>query len=143
MLPSGLARGPLLGSLYNTVPAKPMSNWLEVRPLIRSQDVRPSGPLLLAQQSARVLHQPGHKRMAGGDILAKSRPKTQLQRAEQSTGDLDADLDPAVGLRLVRCRSFHLDVLHRLPLFEDLGHTVLERHDGAPIVRLQDNPRVA
>ena len=54
MLPSGLARGPLLGNLYRAVSPKPSRSWLNFRPLIRSQDVRPSEPRLFAFRRMHV-----------------------------------------------------------------------------------------
>ena len=44
----------LEGGLYRTVSANPSNSWLNIRPLMRSQQVRPSEPLLFALRIVQV-----------------------------------------------------------------------------------------
>ena len=77
------------------------------------------------------------------DVLAEARLQAELQRAEHTSHDLDANLNPAVGLRFVGCKALCLHVIHGLPFLQVLGHAILQCNNSLLIISLDNDLRMA
>ena len=77
------------------------------------------------------------------DVLAEARLQAELQRAEHTSHDLDANLNAAVGLRFVGRRALCLHVIHGLPFLQVLGHAILQCNNSLLIISLDNDLGVA
>ena len=145
MSPSGLLRGPFVGSLHSAHSANPNNNnWLNHRPVMRSHAMRPSGPLDLAlTERASVLKQPRDERMTYGHVLAEPRLQAKLQNSEGASGQIDPDLNSALGLGVAGGRILDLDMFHGFGPFQDLRDTKIQGDYGALVVSLEGELCVA